>query len=129
MSKSKSEKAAKPARPALPPRVAAPKLAYRPRDPKRYRPGIALVGCGGITKWHLRAYKNAKYNVVAVCDVVLARAEARRDEFYPDAFVTDSVQQVLERDDVEVIDVTTHPPERAPLIEMALRAGKHVLSQ
>jgi predicted dehydrogenase len=36
---------------------------------------------------------------------------------------------VLERDDVEVIDITTHPPERAPLIDAALRAGKHVLSQ
>jgi predicted dehydrogenase len=129
MSKAQSEKPAKPAKPALPPRVPAPKLPYRPRDPKRYRPGIAMVGCGGITKWHLTAYQNAHYNVVAFCDVVLARAEQRRDEYYPNAFVTDSVQQVLSRDDVEVVDITTHPPERAALIEMALRAGKHVLSQ
>jgi predicted dehydrogenase len=129
MSKSQTEKAAKPTRPTLPTRVAAPKLAYRPRDPKRFRPGIALVGCGGITKWHLTAYQNANYNVVAFCDTVLARAEQRQGEFFPDAFVTDSVQQVLERDDVDVIDITTHPPERAPLIEAALRAGKHVLSQ
>jgi predicted dehydrogenase len=129
MSKARTEKPAKPARPALPPRVAAPKLAYRPRDPKRYRPGIAMIGCGGITKWHLTAYKNANYNVVAFCDIVRARAEQRRDEFFPAAFATDSVQQILERDDVQVIDITTHPPERAPLIEAALRAGKHVLSQ
>jgi predicted dehydrogenase len=129
MTKSEAEKQAKREKPALPPRVAAPMLAYRPRDPKRFRPGIALIGCGGITKWHLTAYKNANYNVVALCDVVRARAEERRDEFYPDAFVTDSVQQVLDRDDVEVVDVSTHPPERPPLIEAALRAGKHVLSQ
>ena len=109
--------------------VAAPVLPYRPRDPKRYRPGIALVGCGGITKWHLTAYKNAGYNVVALCDVVLARAEERRDEFYPEAFVDRQLQEVLARDDVEVVDITTHPPERPPLIEAALRAGKHVLSQ
>jgi len=31
------------------PRIAAPSLPYRPRDPKRYRPGIGLIGCGGIT--------------------------------------------------------------------------------
>ena len=90
-------------------------LPYRPRDPKRYRPGIALVGCGGITKWHLTAYKNAGYNVVALCDIVRARAEERRDEFYPDAIATDSFDEVLARDDVEVVDITTHPPERPPL--------------
>jgi predicted dehydrogenase len=129
MSKSQSEKQAKKEKPAAPSRVAAPKLPYRPHDPKRYRPGIALVGCGGITKWHLTAYKNAKYNVVAMCDMVLARAEERRDEYYPDAFVTDSIQQILERDDVEVVDITTHPPQRPPIIEAALRARKHVLSQ
>ncbi len=129
MSKTQEEVENKREKSALPPRVPAPKLHYRPRDPKRFRPGIALIGCGGITRWHLTAYKNAGYNVIALCDVIRARAEERREQFYPDAFVTDSVQQVLERDDVEVVDISTHPPERAPLIEAALRARKHVLSQ
>ena len=66
---------------------------------------------------------------MALCDIVLARAEERRDEFYPDAIATDSFDEVLSRDDVEVVDITTHPPERPPLIEAALRARKHVLSQ
>jgi predicted dehydrogenase len=111
------------------PRMAAPVLPYRPRDPKRYRPGIALIGCGGITKWHLTAYKKAGYRVLALCDLSLDRARQRRDEFYPEATATDNVEEVLARDDIEVVDITTHPPERPPLIEMALRARKHVLSQ
>jgi predicted dehydrogenase len=129
MAKQRAEIQAKRVRAQHPPRVAAPALPYRPRDPKRYRPGIALIGCGGITKWHLTAYRNAGYNIVAMCDVVHARAVERRDEFYPDAVATDSVEEILSRDDVEVVDITTHPPERAPLIAAALRAGKHVLSQ
>lgn len=118
-------------RPKLPtlPRVPAPSLAYRPRDPKRYKPGIALIGCGGITKWHLTAYKSAGYRVLALCDVAMDRARERRDEFYPDAAVTDNIHEVLARDDIEVVDITTHPPERPPLVESALRARKHVLSQ
>jgi predicted dehydrogenase len=112
-----------------PPRVAAPVLSYRPRDPKRYRPAIALVGCGGITKWHLTAYRNAGYKVAVLCDVDRTRAEARRDEFYPEAIATDDLDYVLSREDVEVIDIATHPPERTRLIEAALRARKHVLSQ
>jgi predicted dehydrogenase len=111
------------------PRVGAPVLPYRPHDPKRYRPGIGLIGCGGITKWHLTAYKNAEYDVVALCDVDLARAKLRRDEFYPQAVALEDIHQLLARDDIEVVDIATHPPERPPLIEAALRARKHVLSQ
>ena len=47
--------------------VAAPDLPYQPRDPEAYRPRIGLVGCGGISEMHLRAYKNAGYEVVALC--------------------------------------------------------------
>jgi len=107
----------------------APALPYEPRDPARYRPAIALVGCGGITSWHLTAYRNAGYNVVALCDLDRKRAQQRRDEFYPKAYVTDDVRQVLARDDVEVLDITTHTHHRRPLVEAALKAGKHVLSQ
>jgi predicted dehydrogenase len=122
----KVPKAAKKTTPAV---VAAPELPYLPRDPLRYRPGIALVGCGGITAWHLRAYQAAQYRVVALCDVNLQNAKERRDEFYPDAAVTDDPQQVFRRDDIEVVDVATHTVVRPPLIEAAIRAGKHVLSQ
>ncbi|HEX5470556.1 MAG TPA: Gfo/Idh/MocA family oxidoreductase [Lacipirellulaceae bacterium] len=114
--------------PALP-RVPAPQLPYRPRDPKKYRPGIGLIGCGGITKWHLTAYKRAGYRILALCDIALNRARERRDEFYPEALATDDVNEILARDDIEVVDITTHPPERPPLVEAALRAHKHVLSQ
>jgi predicted dehydrogenase len=123
------DKQAKQVKPPRRTRVAAPVLPYRPRDPKRYRPGVALIGCGGITKWHLTAYKNAGYRVLALCDIDRARAELRRDEFYPEALATDNVAQVLASDDIEVVDITTHPPQRPPLVEAALRARKHVLSQ
>jgi predicted dehydrogenase len=109
--------------------VTAPELPYRPRDPRRYRPNIGLIGCGGITSWHLTAYRRAGYRVVVLCDTDRQRAEKRREEFYPDADATDDYRDVIARDDVEVVDVTTHPPERPPLVEAALRARKHVLSQ
>ncbi len=107
----------------------APLLPYQPRDPRRYRPGIGLIGCGGITKWHLEAYRSAGYRVVALCDTDRRRAKQRRDEFYPDAVITDDYKTILTNDDVEVVDITTHPPERPPLVEAALRARRHVLSQ
>lgn len=107
----------------------APRLPYQPSDPKRYRPKIGLIACGGITENHLKAYREAGYQVVALCDLIEARAVKRQMQFYPDAVVTTDYQEVLKRDDIDVVDIATHPRERVALIEDALKAGKHVLSQ
>ncbi|KQU64972.1 dehydrogenase [Aminobacter sp. DSM 101952] len=109
--------------------VAAPDLAYLPPRPKAYAPRIALVGAGGISFAHLDAYRNAGFDVAVICNRTLAKAAERRDEFFPDAAITDDLGEVLARDDIEVLDITTHPAERAGMIEKALLAGKHVLSQ
>src|SRR3954470_11681089 len=89
----------------------APELPYRPRDPKKYRPKIALIACGGITEQHLKAYRAAKYDVVALCDEDRSKAEKRRAEFYPKAKIYSDYREVLKRDDVEVVDIATHPEE------------------
>ena len=109
--------------------VAAPELAYRPPRPRAWRPRIALVGAGGIAAAHLAAYRAAGFEVAVICNRTLARAVARRDEFFPEAEATDDIARTLARDDIEVVDLTPHPAERLALIEAALAAGKHVLSQ
>lgn len=109
--------------------IAAPELAYKPGDPKKYRPAIGLIGCGGITKEHLTAYRAAGYRVAALCDLLLSRAVGRKIEFYPEAELYCDYRQLLKNDDIEVVDIATHPQERVAIIEDALTAGKHVLSQ
>ena len=110
-------------------RFEAPELAYRPRNPKTYHPKIGLIGCGGITQSHLSAYKKAGYEVVALCDVKEANAEARRKEFYPKAAVCTDYREILKRPDIEVVDIATHPETRVQMIRDAIRARKHILSQ
>ncbi len=110
--------------------VPAPDLPYRPPEPRNpYLLPIGVIGCGGITQSHLQAYRNGGFNVVALCDHTLAKAEKRRVEFFPNAAVTTNYRELLKRADIAVLDITTHPAVRTPLIEEALRAGKHVLSQ
>ena len=104
-------------------------LNYAPRDSTRYRPPIGLIGCGGITSHHLEAYRAAGYHVAGLCDCDRTRAEARRDEFYPEATIFDSAEALLACDAIEVVDIATHPKERVSLIESAILAKKHVLSQ
>ena len=109
--------------------VDAPELNYLPPMPKSYRPKIGLIGAGGITEYHLLAYRKMDLDVVAICDVDVARAERRRNEFYPSADVYTRYSDVLDRTDIEVVDIATHPEERVPIIKAAIEMGKHVLSQ
>ncbi len=104
-------------------------LPYRPQSPRSYSPNIGLIGCGGITHHHLRAYRSAGFKVTALCDVEIARAKFRQEEFYPEATLYDDYRKLLADESIEVVDIATHPPERPPIIAAALKAGKHVLSQ
>jgi len=110
--------------------VNAPDLPYQPpapRDPSALP--IAVVGCGGISQTHLEAYRRGGFRVSVLCDRTRAKAESRRVEFFPEAEVMTDFAAVLERADVAVIDLTPHPAAREAMIEAAVRAGKHVLSQ
>ncbi len=109
--------------------IAAPDLLYQPRNPKNYNPPIGLIGCGGISSQHLNAYKLAGFNVVALCDRNEHKARERQQQFFPDAFVTTDYREILKRGDIEVVDLTPHPTDRNSIIEEAIAAGKHILSQ
>jgi predicted dehydrogenase len=109
--------------------VAAPELNYLPPRPKSYAPRIALIGAGGISAAHLDAYCKAGFHVAAIANRTLAKAKARRDEYFPAAEISSDIDATLTRADIDVVDITTPPAERGPMIERALRAGKHVLSQ
>ena len=111
------------------PTMPAPDLIYQPPVPLTYRPPIALIGCGGIARNHLDAYRGKDYPVVALCDTNLAAAIALRDEFFPDAAVTDDADEIFARADIEVVDLVLHPGPRLALMRRALEADKHVLSQ
>ena len=79
------------------PSFCLPALPYQPTNPKSYNPAIGVIGCGGITTHHLRAYVAAGYRVTALCDVVQEAAERRRDEFYPEAAVFTDYREMLEK--------------------------------
>ena len=108
--------------------VSAPELDYLPPHPSHPH-RIALVGAGGISFAHLDAYRSHGLDVAVILSRDAVRAQARRDEFFPQAQVMTDYAALPARDDIAVVDLTPHPAERLPMIEAALHAGKHVLSQ
>ena len=84
---------------------------------------IALIGCGGISAAHLEAYSAAQLEVVLLCDRTVSKAAARRDVYYPNAEITSQPEVIWSRDDISVVDITTHPVDRIDLIEQAICRG------
>lgn len=109
--------------------MSAPQVDYLPPIPHGPSPGIGLVGCGAVSAFHLAAYREAGLPVVALQSRTRAKAEARRVKFAPHAAVCDTVEELIARENVGVVDFAVHPETRAALMERAIRAGKHVLSQ
>jgi predicted dehydrogenase len=109
--------------------IDAPDMPYRPPMPRAYRPKIGVVGCGGIAPTHLAAYQKGGFNVAALCSRSAETAAARQREFFPQAETFTDFDALLRREEIEVLDLVPHPEHRETMIERALEAGKHVLSQ
>lgn len=104
-------------------------IDVRPQFPADYRPGIAIVGIGGIVKSsHLPAYRKYGIPVAAVYDI-RPEATAGIQNDFDIGRVAASFEEILEDPAIEVVDIATFPQQRIPLVRQALLAGKHVLSQ
>jgi predicted dehydrogenase len=92
--------------------------------------GIGVVGAG---RWaglaHLPGWaRDERCRIVGVCDREPERAAAAADQ-YGAAVVTDDYRVLLDRDDIDIIDVVTHDGEHFGVNLAAIEAGKHVLSE
>ena len=114
--------------------IAVPELAVSPAECRvnASELAIGLIGCGGITQSHFAGVSKRRDYRVAALASAFARAGggaeggvlSRRRRYHTDWL------DLLERDDVSRGGHRNASPEvRAYIIEAALRAGKHVLSQ
>ncbi|MBP5639064.1 MAG: Gfo/Idh/MocA family oxidoreductase [Victivallales bacterium] len=94
-----------------------------------YRVGI--VGCGGISRWaHAPFYQNDKrIRIMAVCDILPDRVKKFRDDFYPDADIYTDYHKLLERNDIDCIDICTPNYLHSEVAIAAFAAGKHVFCE
>lgn len=111
------------------PKIPAPDVAYRPPMPKHLRPRIGMIGTGGISASHLDAYRDAGWEVAALWNRTPEKAKVKAAEFCPAARIEEDWRAILANPDIDVVDITLHPEHRTEIVEAALQAGKHVLSQ
>lgn len=90
---------------------------------------IGFVGCGGIGGHHLKLWKDTPgAKLVAFCDIRRERAEKAAQDFEmgEDAVFTD-MAEMLDKVEMDAVDICTFSGVHAEQGLMAINAGKHVL--
>jgi len=92
--------------------------------------GFGILGAGMISGLHAEALRNSqKAELVAVCDVVVDRAEKVARDYAPDAKVYAKLDDMLADPKVEVVNVVTPNHLHTDAVLAAAAAGKHVLCE
>lgn len=92
------------------------------------RPRVALAGCGMISLYHLRGWTNANAEIVALCDMDRAKAEARGAEFGIGR-IYDNTEAMFAEGGFDIIDIAASVGAHAPLVRLAADHGVHVMCQ
>ena len=90
---------------------------------------IGVLGCGMISADHFAAWSRCQgAKVVAVCDPVLERAQARATEFgVPSAY--SSPEEMIAAERLDALDIITPRETHAAMIRLASRHGLHALCE
>ncbi|MCC7368430.1 MAG: Gfo/Idh/MocA family oxidoreductase [Chloroflexi bacterium] len=90
---------------------------------------VGLIGAGFIVERHIPAWQaTPDAELVAVCDLNRERAAARAAQYGIPA-VYDSVEAMLEAENLDAVDIATRPESHKALATLAAERGVHVLCQ
>jgi len=97
------------------------------RAPKARPTRVGFIGAGGISSKHAESLKLIPaVELVAICDVVPARAQALAGQFGV-AQVFSSMEEMFRKAELDVIHVLTPPQYHVEVALECLREGRHVL--
>jgi len=90
---------------------------------------VAIVGTGNISQAHIAGYLQFPNlcKIVALVDIVPQKAAEKAQRYQLDCEVFDDHQQILDRSDIDLIDICTPPYVHAQIAINALNSGKNVL--
>jgi len=95
--------------------------------PPSEKPGAALIGCGGRGRGTVKGLGDVR--MVAFCDVDRSRAERTAASLGEGLATYTDFRRLLERTDVDVVAIATHPGWHALISIASMEAGKDVLCE
>ncbi len=95
-----------------------------------YSAKAAIIGCGAISPAHLRGFQANNVQLVAACDLVEEKAQARAEEFGDsETAVCTDYRDILALAGLDFVAIATPPNLHAPMSIDALNAGHHVICE
>ena len=91
---------------------------------------VGIIGCGGIFRnLHSPYYQEPtrRAEIVAIADINEVSANEQAEKFGADAYT--DYRQLLDRDDIDAVDVCVHPRPHLEITLAAADAGKHILME
>ncbi len=98
------------------------------KTPPSEQLGAALIGCGGRGPGTFKGL-GEDARMVACCDADSSRAARVADKFPGEIATYTDFRRLLERSDVDVVAIATHPGWHALISIAAMEAGKDVLCE
>ena len=91
---------------------------------------IAVVGTGGISHAHIKAYLQfpERCVIAALVDIIPGKAQCVKEQYGLDAGVYTDYHEILDKD-IDLVDVCTPPFMHAEISVCALRSGKNVVCE
>ncbi|MBN2412329.1 Gfo/Idh/MocA family oxidoreductase [candidate division KSB1 bacterium] len=87
----------------------------------------AVVGCGNISRFHFNSIiTNPLAELTAICDVNGGLAESRAKQYGLEKYYT-SIDELLKKENIDVLHVLTPPKYHSEVAVKALNKGIHVL--
>ena len=88
---------------------------------------VAVVGCGSISANHLHGLKaNNNVEVVALCDIIPERAEARAEEYSVNCKIYTDYYEMLDKEELDSVHICTPHYLHAPMTIAALKKDINV---
>ena len=90
---------------------------------------VGIIGSGGIFRsLHVPYYEMTKRaKIVAVADIKESSAQEVANKFEADAYT--DYRQLLDRKDIDAVDVCVHPKPHRDIAVYAAQTGKHILME
>ncbi len=91
---------------------------------------VGIIGCGGIFRnLHAPYYQEPtrRADIIAIADINETGAHEQAERFGADAYT--DYRELLDRKDIDAVDVCVHPRPHLEITRAAAEAGKHILME
>ncbi|MEO8754488.1 MAG: Gfo/Idh/MocA family oxidoreductase [Casimicrobiaceae bacterium] len=92
------------------------------------RPSVGIIGLGFGAQVHLPAFRSEGWDIGGVCGRDREKTRKAADAAEVERIYTDPME-LIRRDDISAVAISTPPRSHHPLVMAALAAGKHVICE